>query len=309
MQVQDLDVVLKVAEFKSIKQAAESLDLTVATASAAVKRVEKAYGITLFIRSTRQLRLSAAGERYLPDIAQALLILGRVGQRVRDDENIVEGDLRLALPSDLGRNLVLPWLDEFLDRHPRVRLRLHVGDLNADFYRDPVDVALRYGAPREANLYGFRICQIPRVLCASPAYLQSHGEPQTPQDLLSHNVLLYQLRNVIDDVWEFTRAEQRYRVKVVGNRAGNDAELVRRWCVAGKGIAAKSILDMSQDLLAGRLKPVLSGYHAKRTELWLICPDRHLITPAVRLLREHVTERCAEVISALKEAGILTDPV
>lgn len=305
MQILDLEIVLKVAQFKSIKQAAGSLDLKVATASAAIKRVEKSYGVTLFVRSTRSLRLSPAGERYLPEIESALLILNRIGQRVREEQNIVEGELRLALPSDLGRNIVLPWLDEFSDRHPGLRMRLHLSDLNADFYRDPVDVALRYGAPKDSSMYGFRICHVPRVICASPDYLQQSGEPRVPQDLVEHNALLYQMRNVLDDVWSFSLDDEPMSVKLRGDRASNDAEIVRRWCVAGKGIAAKSALDMSSDLLAGRLRRILPQYQAQSTELWLICPSRQLITPAVRLLREHVSEQCRLVLERLREAGIL----
>jgi DNA-binding transcriptional LysR family regulator len=305
MQIDDLQLVLKVAEFKSIKKAADSLDIRVAAASAAVKRVEKTYGIELFVRSTRSLRLSAAGEKYLPQIESALVMLNQIGQSAKEAMNIVDGELRLAMPSDLGRNIVLPWLDQLAEEHSGLRLKLHISDHNVDFYREPVDLALRYGAPKDSTMYGFKICDAPRVLCASPAYLEKHGAPERPQDLTAHNGLLYELREVIHDTWEFCKGSSSVKVKMKSNRMANDAELVRRWCVAGYGIASKSALDMSEDLLSGKLTSLMPEYQGTATELWLICPSRQLITPAVRLLREHLTEKCAAVLSNLKQAGHL----
>jgi DNA-binding transcriptional LysR family regulator len=108
MLLKDLQVVLKVAEFRSIPAAATHLDMRTATASAALKRVENALGAELFVRTTRQLRLSSAGERYIPQCGQALLMLDQARQNMRDDLDIVDGALRITLSSDLGRNLVTP---------------------------------------------------------------------------------------------------------------------------------------------------------------------------------------------------------
>ena len=110
MLLEDLQVVLKVAEFRSITAAATNLDMRTATASAALKRVESALGVELFIRTTRHLRLTSAGERYIPQCEQALLMLDQAKQKMKDDLDIVDGELRITLSSDLGRNLVTPWL-------------------------------------------------------------------------------------------------------------------------------------------------------------------------------------------------------
>ena len=307
MLLEDLNVVLKVAEFRNITAAAESLDMLTATASAAVKRVERALGAELFIRTTRQLRLSAAGERYIPNCEQALQMLDLAKQNVKDDLDIVDGELRISVPSDLGRNLILPWLDDFMQEHTSVSLKLHISDSIIDFYRDPVDIALRYGSPNDSSLYGFKICNVPQILCAAPSYLDKYGEPTHPNDLITHNGLFYQLRDMINDVWEFTHPDNDgvIKVKMQSDRVSNDAELVRRWCVAGKGITTKSSLDMSIDLLAESVVPILAGFKPKSTELWLICPSRQSITPAVRLLREHLKIKCAAVLIQLINRGFI----
>jgi DNA-binding transcriptional LysR family regulator len=306
MLLEDLNIILKVAEFRSITAAAESLDMHTATASAAIKRVERALGVDLFIRTTRSLRLSVAGERYIPNCQQALQMLDVAKQNVKDDLDIIDGELRISIPSDLGRNLVLPWLDEFMEEHTGISVKLHVSDSNIDFYRDPVDIALRYGSPNDANLYGFKICNVPRVICATPQYLKANGIPKHPNDLTTHNGLLYKLHDIVHDVWEFSYKSEFIKVKMKSNRVSNDADLVRRWCLGGKGIAVKSSLDMSYDLLSNQLVTLLTGFVPKPTELWIICPSRQTITPAVRLLREHLKIKCNYVLTQLINKGILT---
>lgn len=299
MLLEDLKVIIKVAEFRSITAAATNLDMRTATASAAVKRVEATLGAELFVRTTRQLRLSSAGERYLPQCEEALRMLEVAKLNIREELGIIDGEIRIAMSSDLGRNLVIPWLDEFLLEYPNVSLRCSISDSNVDFYRDSVDMALRYGSPNDANMVGFKICDVPRVLCASPDYLADHGTPSEPDDLLRHNALLYQLHDVLQDEWQFTDGKHNHKVKLRGDRASNDGDLVRRWCVAGKGVAIKSCLDMSNDLIAGRVVNIMPNYKPTPTELWLVCPSRQSITPTVRLLRDRLREKTKAVFTAM----------
>ncbi|WP_119968606.1 LysR family transcriptional regulator [Shewanella japonica] len=307
MLIQDLQVILKVAEFRSITAAANSLDMRVATASAAVKRVETHLGVELFIRTTRQLRLSPAGERYLPHCQQAVQLLDNAQQNVLDDSDVLQGEIRIALSSDLGRNVVIPWIDEFLISNPDVSVRSNISDSNIDFYRDSVDMALRYGSPTDASTYGFKICDIPRVVCAAPEYLKKQGKPQHPHELKNHNALLYQLREVVQDEWTFTQQQDTIKTKLVGNRSSNDGDLVRRWCVSGQGIAIKSCLDMADDLLNERVTPLLLDYKATPTELWLICPSRQSITPTVRRLRDLFRDKVAGLKTQLVNKGIIAN--
>ena len=307
MLLEDLQVVLKVAEFKSITAAATSLDMRTATASAAVKRVENVLGAQLFIRTTRRLRLSSTGEHYIPQCEKALTILDQAHQSIKDEQDIVDGELRIALSSDLGRNLVTPWLDEFMDQYPNISLRSSISDSTIDFYRDSADLALRYGSLNDADLYGFKLCNVPRVLCASPGYLAKHGSPEHPDELAPHNGLFYQLFDITHDTWEFSNQDEHYKVKMSGNRISNDGDVVRRWCVAGKGIAVKSCLDMSLDLLSGNVVNCMPEFKPTPTELWLICPSRQLITPAIRLLRDMLKARCHHLLFQLREHGIIEE--
>ncbi|MGO2235912.1 MAG: LysR substrate-binding domain-containing protein [Marinomonas sp.] len=317
MQLEDLRVVLKVAEFRSITAAATHLDMQMATASAAVKRIEAALGVELFVRTTRHLRLSSAGERYLPQCIAAMSMLDQAKQTIHNDLDIISGEIRLAVSSDLGRNIAIPWVDDFMEQYPQVTLRAHVSDSNIDFYRDALDIALRYGAPSDSNLYGFKICNVPRLLVASPSYLELHGTPEHPKDLLNHQGLFYQLQNILNDTWHFLctesgekpGAERSYKIKPKAYCAANDGDLVRRWCVAGKGVAIKSSLDIANDLLAGHVVSLMPDYKIPQVELWLISPSRQSITPTVRLLRDMFRERAKALLTQLVDKGLLEKSV
>ena len=313
MQLEDLRVVLKVAEFRSITAAATHLDMQIATASAAVKRIEAALGVELFVRTTRHLRLSSAGERYLPKCVAAMSMLDQAKQTIHNDLDIISGEIRLAVSSDLGRNIAIPWVDDFMEQHPQVTLRAHVSDSNVDFYRDALDIALRYGAPADSNLYGFKICNVPRLLVASPSYLELKGTPEQPKDLLNHQGLFYQLQGILNDTWHFSckesDVERSYKIKPKAYCAANDGDLVRRWCVAGKGVAIKSSLDIANDLLAGRVVSLMPNYKIPQVELWLISPSRQSITPTVRLLRDMFRERTKALLTQLVEQGFLEQSV
>ena len=309
MNIEDLKLILKVAEFRSITLAAAKLDMRTATASAAIKRVESALGSELFVRTTRHLRLSAAGERYIPQCEQALAVLELAKQNLKGEHDEIEGELRVALSSDLGRNLVIPWIDELMDSYPKLSLRTHISDSNIDFYRDSVDIALRYGSPNDASVYGFKICNVPRLLCATNEYLLQNGAPGHPDELANHQGLFYQLQDIINNTWEFSDGESKYKVKMGGRRASNDGDLVRRWCVAGKGLAVKSALDIADDLLNDRVVTVMPNYQHVNGELWLICPSRQSITPAVRLLRDACREKCKAILEQLVNKGIIDKSV
>lgn len=305
MQIADLKIIIKVAQLKSITAAAANLDMHTATASAAVKRVEKSLGAELFIRTTRQLRLSSAGERYIPQCEEALAALEKAQQNIFSDQARISGELRIAISSDLGRNFATDWLNEFLAQHPAVSLRVSISDSTTDLYRESLDMALRYGRPEDASLYGFKICDIPKVLCASPNYLSQIGTLKHPQDLVSCNGLFYQLYDSLHDVWSFHSGNQTLKIKMQGNRASNDGDIVKQWCISGYGVAVKSALETADALINGELVALLPDYPLTPTELWLVCPSRSSITPAVRALRDLFQIKTKAILDDLTRSGVI----
>jgi DNA-binding transcriptional LysR family regulator len=292
----ELEFFVRAADSGSFSAAARSLDLSPAAASAAIKRLEAELQTRLFVRSTRSLRLTPDGERFLQHCRLALQAVSDGEQALRGDGSQLRGQLQLSLPSDLGRNVVLGWLDAFLARHPGLRLRVQLSDRLADVYRQPVDLALRYGAPADSALVALPL--LPhnrRVACAAPAYLQRHGSPQQPQDLKRHNCLRFLLSDDLHARWRFHGAGGDSVVAVEGDRVSDDGDAVRRWAVDGHGIAYKSWLDICADVGAGRLVALLPEWRGEAAPLNLVCADRRLLSPAVQALREHLSACCAQL--------------
>ncbi|MBX3609631.1 MAG: LysR family transcriptional regulator [Hydrogenophaga sp.] len=290
----DLQFLVRAGRAASLSEAARATGMSPAAGSALVKRLEAELGLRLFVRSTRSLRLTPEGQAFVQQCEQGLEIIGRAHESLLAGRDVIRGVLRLALPSDLGRNLVLPWLQAFRGQHPQVELRLQLSDRVAGVYREQVDVALRYGEPGDSSLIALPVApHNRRVLCASPAYLRQHGTPRHPNDLADHHCLCFQLSDRVHDRWRFTRGRTELVVTVKGGWQCDDGDAVRRLAVMGEGIAYKSRIDVAPDLASGALVPLCEDWQGELAPLYLACPDRSQLRPAVRLLRDLLVQRVA----------------
>jgi len=296
LRLDDLQVFVRTADRGSLSAAAREIGISPALASAAVKRLEGELGLRLFVRTTRSLSLTAEGTQYLEHAREALRLLRAGSDALAAGKDSFGGTLKIAMPSDLGRNLLLGWLDAFQRRHPKLHYQLSVSDRLADMVRQQVDVAIRYGEQDDSSLIAMPIAPAnDRVLVASPAYLREHGPVLSLDDLQRHNCLRFALEDGLHDRWTFYRLPQREQVsvQVSGNRSADDADLVRRWAVAGLGVAYKSRLDLHEDLAAGRLLALLPEVAGEAAPLHLVCMHRAQVTPVVLQLRDFLREQCS----------------
>ncbi|MCS4280054.1 DNA-binding transcriptional LysR family regulator [Stenotrophomonas rhizophila] len=295
----DLALFVRTAALGSFSNAAREADLLPGQVAAAVARLERELDLRLFVRSTRSLRLTAEGALYLPYAQEVLAALREGEARVRGEDAELRGTLQVAAPSDLGRNLLLPWLTEFRAAHPKLQLRLQVSDQVADVFRDPVDIAFRLGRFDNASYVALPL--LPgnrRVLAASPDYLARHGAPDSLEALKEHHCLLYQLAGRAYDRWSFEADGRRTVIPVRGNMVCDDADVVRRWAVAGEGIVFKSWLDICADVQAGRLQVLLGGA-GDSLPLNLVCPHRKQFSPAIRQLHAIFAQRLQPLLAGL----------
>ena len=299
LRFDDLQLFVRTAETGSLSAAARLLDVSPAVASAALKRLEQQLQVRLLARSTRSLRLTPEGELYLVHARLALQSLEEGRQQLVGSQEGICGVLQLSAPSDLGRNTLLPWLDAFQDEHPQLQLRLLLADRVTDLFREPVDIALRYGAPEDSSLVALPVApENRRVLCASPSYLARHGSPRSVEELHQHNCLLYMLHGRAYDRWHFQDGKREVLMNVAGDRVCDDADVTRRWAVAGRGVVYKSWLDVAEDVREGRLQVLLPNWLGEPTPLYLVCAHRAQLSKAVHLLREFVQLRCQRLLDA-----------
>jgi len=295
-RLEDLTLFVRAAALNSFSKAAREVGLPPAQVSSAIKRLEKALNIRLFARSTRSLRLTTEGETWLP-YATRMLDTMRAGlQQIQAPDDEIRGTLQIAVPSDLGRNLLLSVFRQVCQQHPALRLRLFFSDQITDVFKDPVDIAFRYGAQGDASYVALPVApDNRRVLVASPAWIRQHGEPASLSALEKQSALTFVMRGRLHDRWRLQRDGDIHEVNVSGAIMSDDAEVIRRLAIAGEGIAYKSWLDVSDDVQAGRLQLILSQYQGEPAPLTLICPHRQQLSPGVRLLYEAVKTQCERV--------------
>jgi len=230
------------------------------------------------------MRLTPEGEIFLEYCRDALALLQEGEALLSSGKEDIKGHLRLSMPSDTGRNVLLGWLDDFQEQHPEVSFTLQFSDRMADLYRDAVDVAIRSGKLVDSSLVSQQLASSRRVLVAAPDYLKKYGTPQTPDDLVHHNCLLFYLRHGLFNHWHFGSGKQVWDIKVSGNRMSDDATIARVWAVAGVGIAYKSWIDVRDDVQSGRLVTLLDEFTCEEVPLHAVYPHRNSASPTVRAL-------------------------
>lgn len=185
-------------------------------------------------------------------------------QKISTPDDEVRGTLQIAVPSDLGRNLLLRVFRAFRQRHPALRLRILFSDHRTDVFKDPVDVAFRYGDNDDASFISLPVApENRRMLVASPGWIAEHGEPKTLEDLARHNALTYVLRGRAFDRWPLSLDGKVHYVQVAGTIVSDDAEVIRRLAVAGEG--SRSNLNSTSGMISRRAAPcAVAGVSGRR---------------------------------------------
>lgn len=291
----DLNIFVETARQNSFSQAAHSLDLTPAAVSAAIKRLESQLGFALFVRSTRSLRLTNEGDILLQKTQSALSTIQDGLDQIAQSQGEISGTLNLSAPSDFGRNQLLCWLDEFMELHPNLSINLDLSDGITNLYHRPIDLAIRYGTPPDSNFVALPICrQNVRVICASPDYVHNKPAIVKPSDLLAHQCLCFMLSDAYHNRWTFWKDGSPETVVVKSKLSANDGDVVHRWAVNGRGVAYKSLLDISQDIIDGHLVPLLREWQSEPCPVYLVCADKRLLNHATRALHQFLQSKCEQ---------------
>ncbi|MDI4632440.1 LysR family transcriptional regulator [Pelomonas sp. V22] len=293
----ELRLLLECARGGSLTAASKVMNITPAAASAMLKKLEARLGVRLMERSTRALRLTAAGEQ-LRDYGQRALELLDEGLTVISEGHSVapqaklRGRIRISASSDLTRRQLLPLLDSFMDRHPAVELHLSVSDSMLDIYKDEVDVAIRYGLLADSNLVARKLTEVKRLAVASPGYLKQHGRPGHPSELANHECLTFKIRNRAERQWRFRQRMEpgstELSVPVHGRRSTDDGGIAHGWALDGLGVIYKSELDVRDSLKSGALVNLFPDWVGDRLPVHAVMPSQRFMPQRVRALIDHL---------------------
>lgn len=284
----------------SFSAAGRKHGLSPAASSAAIQRLEASLRVKLFERTTRRLRLTEEGQLYKLYSQQALELMDEAEQALQAGKSLVQGTVRISAPSDLGRNLLLAYLDEFRQLYPQVQFALSLTDSAANLVQDDIDLAIRYGVLADSGMVARTLAPGRRVVCVAPECAARAGKPQTPEQLTGLPALVLLTAAGPMNEWRYRAGGKPKSVRLNRYQQSNDGEIIRKWALRGHGYAYKSLLDVADDIRAGRLITVLDEFFTESAPLSVLYHRSRFQPPRVKLLIEFLQERFAAAAAGLE---------
>lgn len=288
-----LEVFVAVVEAGGIGTAADRLGLAKSAVSRRLAELEARLGATLIHRTTRRLALTDDGRAYYERCVAILADLEEAEAVVRQAQGALTGRLKVTLPRSFGLLHLAPLIQDFLARHPRLRLELDFNDRQVDLVREGFDLAIRIARLEDSSLIARRLVPIRSGVYASPAYLARAGAPRTAADLKEHACLVYS--NLRDpDLWTYTGPDGRPgAVRVATRLAASSGEFLLGAARCGEGLVQLPTFFVHEDLALGRLAPVLADHAWPELSAYAVYPPTRHLSTRVRVFIDHLAERLA----------------
>lgn len=280
-----------VAERRSFARAAEDLGMTASSISRLVKTLEQHLGVTLINRTTRAMSLTDTGQRYFAECSAALDQLRGAWERLRDEQELPRGILKLSIPLAFGRTHVVPHLSAFMHEHPGVQLDLVMSDRYVDIVGEGVTLAIRIGQMDDSSLIARKLLRNRRILVAAPDYLQRHGTPSTVNELHAHRCLVSTASHD-GESWRLFGPTGERSFRSQRHLRADNGDAVHRFCVDGHGIAFHSAVTMAESIRNGELVQLMPAWTGRETGVYAVRPA-HPLGPAARAFLDFLTARWA----------------
>ncbi|AKS41146.1 LysR family transcriptional regulator [Wenzhouxiangella marina] len=285
---QQMQVFSTVVEVGSFAGAAEALELSPAAVSRQIAALETRLGVRLLQRTTRRLSLTPEGEVFLERARQLLESLSEAEAEISEHSVEVMGRLRINAPVSYGLTHLAPLWGGFLEQHPRLKLDITLSDRSVDLVEEGYDLAIRIGKLGDSSLIARRLATTRLVLCASPDYLQRHGRPEAPKDLVEHRIWSYSYFRLGDE-WRFDGPEGEVSVRLRPVLHSNNGDTCRMGAVQGHAVVLQPGFLVEGDLKEGRLVELLPDYRAGELGVFALYPSRRHVAPKLRLMVEYLT--------------------
>jgi DNA-binding transcriptional LysR family regulator len=282
-------------ELGSFTAAATAAGVTPAAVSRSVARLETRLGVRLFVRSTRQIRLTDAGRVYMEQCRHALAQLADAERMASGEEARLSGRLGISVPTTYAHYRLLPWRPEFHREHPGIRLDLHISNRNIGFADEAFDLAIRVRAPADSSLIVRHLEDAPLAVVGSPAYLASRGTPRTLDDLARHECVQFDLPSSGRRIpWLFRDGTEDIEYDAEGSyTVAEDVLGGVTLARAGAGLFQAYRFVVAQDLSSGGLVEVLPHLAGRSRPYNLLYPHSRFVPRRVRGFIEFLTARVA----------------
>jgi DNA-binding transcriptional LysR family regulator len=304
MDVEPNDLLLfaRIVESGSFSKAAQRVDLPKSTVSRRIALLEAKLGERLLQRTTRKLVLTEFGESLLEHARKVVEEVEAAGALVQHRQQEPSGKLRVSMPSDFANLGLTRVMTEFMARYPAITLELDLSPRRVDLVAENFDIAIRMGdLPDDSSLAARRVALEKVGLYASPSYISTHGLPETPDDLLRHDLLCLLSRNGGAQPWVLTRGKTQWSRELPARMTANSPDLLARIACTGAGIAASSDLFATPFVEQGELVRVLPQWDLPTVTGWAVFPGRRLMPAKTRAFLDMMEVLCCEDVK--KRAG------
>ncbi|MGO8908033.1 MAG: LysR substrate-binding domain-containing protein [Bradyrhizobium sp.] len=282
---------VRVVDAGSLSGAARSLPSSLTSVSRQISALEEQYGTQLLLRTTRRLALTEDG-RILYERAKSLLNeFKEIEAALSRGRHEPAGRIRISAPTLMGRLLIAPLLAEFLRRYPALTLDLLLVDRAVDMVEEDIHLSLRVGHLPDSQLVARKLADLRMIVCASPAYLERRGVPQTPADLGHHDCLVFSDTPGIAE-WRFKQgAGAQRRIRIAGRLWMNSLDALVSAAKEGAGIVRVPSWQVEADIAAGGLQRILRDHEPPPTPLHLLFQPSRLASPKTRIFVDYLLER------------------
>jgi DNA-binding transcriptional LysR family regulator len=258
-----LEVLVCSADAGSFAKAAAALNLTPSAVSHSIAELERELRVPVFYRTTRQLRLTEQGEELYRRAREILEKLDEAETVVSSANVKLTGVLRVGMPTALSVHILMPRITQFVTQHPALKLEFHVMKQVHEMHAGGLDLLLRVGEPPDSRLVARKVAQGKSSVYAAPSYVESFGEPRTPEALAEHRCVVFKpnwsLRPL--DLWHLERGRERRAIRVPTTLTLDDREAVLAATLGGAGIARIGLFD-PELIRSGRLKRLLPAWES-----------------------------------------------
>jgi DNA-binding transcriptional LysR family regulator len=274
----ELQVFIAVAETEGFAAGARKLGVSPPVATRAVADLEARLGIKLLTRTTRYVRVTDAGKRYLDDAKRILGDITEADEAAAGINGEPSGHLAVTAPVLFGKMFVLPGVIDYLNRYPKMDVNALFLDRVVNLLEEGLDVGVRIGELADSTMRAIRVGTVRRVVCAAPDYLARNGIPQTPQELFNHTIITANGLNASPE-WKFSDGNA-LRVKPRLSFATNDAAIEA--ALSGFGITRLLSYQIAPQLAEGKLKTVLSEFDSKQLPIHIIHREGRYASAKIR---------------------------
>ncbi|MFZ1427025.1 MAG: LysR family transcriptional regulator [Geminicoccaceae bacterium] len=298
MLVENMQVFVRVVELGSLSAAGRHMRLSPAVVSHRLQQLEAHLGVRLLNRTTRQVQPTEQGAAFYEAAREALIAVAHAESVAADAGGTPHGNLRVTAPLGFARRILAPILPRFQDRYPQLDVRLRLSDHLLDLLREAVDVAIRLAVLPDSSLVARKIADCPRLLCAAPGYLASHGTPTRPEELLDHQCLLLRFPGSQQYRWSLRTPEGTEPFAVTGRLDADDGDMLTEWALLGQGIVMKPAFEVAAYVRDGRLVPVLTDFPPEPVTLAVVYPHRKLLPAKVKAFADFMVEEIGRTVAA-----------